>query len=310
MNKSLTSTWNRIAAFLAACALVSVMGAVGANDANAARIVGHQDAPGVSAKSGTDIVRITLSPGNPDDDNSPASGSISGVTVHLERLKGVSPASPQDREKVEKATAAELAAWPKDLHFSQVTDENGSVKFSDLPQGIYLVTSTAPNDSYREINPFLVSVPFYGLDYDSTPVEGVIVAKSHKPGETPPPSTPPTTPPKTPPTTPPATPPKTPPTTPGTSTPPKTPPTTPTTPGEPGTSTTPSTTSTPPNEPGTSTPSDSSGSSSSSGSSGSSGSLALTGVQVAGLVALAAALIGGGFVIIAASRKNSESRKN
>lgn len=309
MNKSLTSTWNRIAAFLAACALVSVMGAVGANDANAARIVGHQDAPGVSATSGTDIVRITLSPGNPDDDNSPASGSISGVTVHLERLKGISPASQQDREKVEKATAAELAAWPKDLHFSQVTDENGSVKFSDLPQGIYLVTSTAPNDSYREINPFLVSVPFYGLDYDSTPVEGVIVAKSHKPGETPPPSTPPTTPPKTPPTTPPGTPP----TTPGTSTPPKTPPTTPTTPttpGEPGTSTTTSTTSMPPGEPGTSTPSGSSGSSSSSGSSGGSGSLALTGVQVAGLVAVAAALIGGGFVIIAASKKNSESGKN
>ena len=309
MNKYLTSTWNRIAAFLAACALVAVMGAIGANDANAARIVGRVDAPGVSATSGTDIVRITLSPGNPDDDNSSASGSISGVTIHLERLKGISPASQQDREKVENATAAELAEWPKDLHFSQVTDENGSVKFSDLPEGIYLVTSTAPNDSYREINSFLVSVPFYGAGYDSTPVEGVIVAKSHKPGETPPPSTPPTTPPKTPPTTPPGTPP----TTPGTSTPPKTPPTTPTTPttpGEPGTSTTTSTTSMPPGEPGTSTPSGSSGSSSSSGSSGGSGSLALTGVQVAGLVATAAALIGGGFVIIAASRKNSESRKN
>ncbi|EEB62471.1 SpaA isopeptide-forming pilin-related protein [Corynebacterium amycolatum] len=309
MNKYLTSTWNRIAAFLAACALVAVMGAIGANDANAARIVGRVDAPGVSATSGTDIVRITLSPGNPDDDNSSASGSISGVTIHLERLKGISPSSPQDREKVENATAAELAEWPKDLHFSQVTDENGSVKFSDLPEGIYLVTSTAPNDSYREINSFLVSVPFYGAGYDSTPVEGVIVAKSHKPGETPPPSTPPTTPPKTPPTTPPGTPP----TTPGTSTPPKTPPTTPTTPttpGKPGTSTTTSTTSTTPGEPGTSTPSDSSGSSSSSGSSGRSGSLALTGVQVAGLVAVAAALIGGGFVIIAASKKNSESGKN
>ena len=182
MNKYLTSTWNRIAAFLAACALVAVMGAIGANDANAARIVGRVDAPGVSATSGTDIVRITLSPGNPDDDNSTASGSISGVTIHLERLKGVSPSSPQDREKVENATAAKLAEWPKDLHFSQVTDENGSVKFSDLPEGIYLVTSTAPNESYREINPFLVSVPFYGADYDSTPVEGVIVAKSHKPG--------------------------------------------------------------------------------------------------------------------------------
>ena len=288
MNKYLTSTWNRIAAFLAACALVAVMGAIGANDANAARIVGRVDAPGVSATSGTDIVRITLSPGNPDDDNSSASGSISGVTIHLERLKGISPASQQDREKVENATAAELAEWPKDLHFSQVTDENGSVKFSDLPEGIYLVTSTAPNDSYREINSFLVSVPFYGAGYDSTPVEGVIVAKSHKPGETPPPSTPPTTPPKTPPTT----------------------PTTPTTPGEPGTSTTTSTTSMPPGEPGTSTPSGSSGSSSSSGSSGGSGSLALTGVQVAGLVAVAAALIGGGFVIIAASKKNSESGKN
>ena len=305
MNKYLTSTWNRIAAFLAACALVAVMGAIGANDANAARIVGRVDAPGVSATSGTDIVRITLSPGNPDDDNSSASGSISGVTIHLERLKGISPSSPQDREKVENATAAELAEWPKDLHFSQVTDENGSVKFSDLPEGIYLVTSTAPNDSYREINSFLVSVPFYGAGYDSTPVEGVIVAKSHKPGETPPPSTPPTTPPKTPPTTPPGTPP----TTPGTSTPPKTP-TTPTAPGKPGTSTATSTTSTTPGEPGTSTPSDSSGSSSSSGSSGRSGSLALTGVQVAGLVAVAAALIGGGFVIIAASKKNSESGKN
>lgn len=303
MNKYLTSTWNRIAAFLAACALVAVTGAIGANDANAARIVGRVDAPGVSATSGTDIVRITLSPGNPDDDNSTVSGFISGVTIHLERLKGISPSSQQDREKVENATAAELAEWPKDLHFSQVTDENGSVKFSDLPEGIYLVTSTAPNDSYREINPFLVSVPFYGADYDSTPVEGVIVAKSHKPGETPPPSTPPTTPPNTPPTTPPGTPP----TTPGTSTPPKTPPTTP---GEPGTSTTTSTTSTPPDGSGSSTPSGSSGSSSSSGSSGGSGSLALTGVQVAGLVAAAAALIGGGFVIIAASKKNSESGKN
>lgn len=303
MNKYLTSTWNRIAAFLAACALVAVMGAIGANDANAARIVGRVDAPGVSATSGTDIVRITLSQGNPDDDNSSASGSISGVTIHLHRLKGISPSSQQDREKVENATAAELAEWPKDLHFSQVTDENGSVKFSDLPEGIYLVTSTAPNDSYREINPFLVSVPFYGAGYDSTPVEGVIVAKSHKPGETPPPSTPPTTPPKTPPTTPPGTPP----TTPGTSTPPKTPPTTP---GEPGTSTTTSTTSTPPGGSGTSKPSGSSGSSSSAGSSGGSGSLALTGVQVAGLVAAAAALIGGGFVIIAASKKNSESGKN
>lgn len=290
MNKYLTSTWNRIAAFLAACALGAVMGATGANDANAARIVGRVDAPGVSATSGTDIVRITLSPGNPDDDNSTAPGSISGVTIHLERLKGISPSSQQNREKVENATAAELAEWPKDLHFSQVTDENGSVKFSDLPEGIYLVTSTAPNDSYRVINPFLVSVPFYGAGYDSTPVEGVIVAKSHKPGETPPPSTPPTTPPNIPPTTPPGTPP----TTPGTSTPPKTPPTLPTTPGEPGTS----------------TPSGSSGSSSSSGSSGGSGSLALTGVQVAGLVAAAAALIGGGFVIIAASKKNSESGKN
>ena len=295
MNKYLTSTWNRIAAFLAACALVAVMGAIGANDANAARIVGRVDAPGVSATSGTDIVRIALSPGNPDDDNSTALGSIFGVTIHLERLKGISPSSQQDREKVENTTAAELAEWPKDLHFSQVTDENGSVKFSDLPEGIYLVTSTAPNDSYREINPFLVSVPFYGVDYDSTPVEGVIVAKSHKPGETPPPTTPPTTPPGTPPTTP------------GTSTPPKTPPTTP---GEPGTSTTTSTTSTPPGGSGTSKPSGSSGSSSSSGSSGGSGSLALTGVQVVGLVAAAAALIGGGFVIIAASKKNSESGRN
>ncbi|WP_141753108.1 hypothetical protein [Corynebacterium sp. HMSC065H09] len=113
MNKYLTSTWNRIAAFLAACALVAVMGAIGANDANAARIVGRVDAPGVSATSGTDIVRITLSPGNPDDDNSSASGSISGVTIHLERLKGISPASQQDREKVETPPQLSLPSGRK-----------------------------------------------------------------------------------------------------------------------------------------------------------------------------------------------------
>ncbi|QTH60041.1 hypothetical protein J5O04_02585 [Corynebacterium hindlerae] len=158
---------------------------------------------------GTDILRIQLTQGNPADNGKPVSGLIQGVTIHLNRLAGIDPNSPEDMLRVEKAALDEVKTWPTDSHFSLVTDANGIVQFEGLSQGIYLVTSTAPSDEYREINPFLVAVPFHTVQHNSTPVAGVIVAKSHKPGN------PPTFPPVVPPVVPPSEPPATPPTRPG-----------------------------------------------------------------------------------------------
>ena len=156
-------------------------------------------------------------------------------------------------------------------------------RFDGLAHGFYVVTSTAPDDSYREINPFVVAVPFHTVVDNPKPVPGVIVAKTHKPGETPTPptsSSAPSAPPSRPDT--PQTPPNYPPTKPGK--PPHQPETTP-----PGT----------PSAGKTSTPVT---------SSGNGGSLAMTGAQVIGVVAAALALIATGFVMIAFSRrKNSES---
>ncbi|MCT1718633.1 MULTISPECIES: surface anchored protein [Corynebacterium] len=266
----------------------------GADIAQAVPVAGRDGVAGVEQSVGTNVLKIRLTKGNPDDDGQTVAGSVEGVTIHLDRLEGIDPKNPADMKRVESARLDEIQKWNKDLNLSKVTDANGEVQFSGLVDGIYLVTSSAPDGNYREINAFLVAVPFHTVTEDPNPVEGVIVAKSHTPGKTPPP----TTPPKTPPTTP-TTPPKTPPTTP-TDTPPTTPEDGRTTPA-----TTPTTAPTkPPKTPvGESASGSSQGQSSSSGTSG---SLALTGVQVAGLVAAAAALIGAGFIIIAVSRKKDK----
>lgn len=283
----------RLSAVAAAITLLLAGGAAfGASAAGAVPVAGSDDAPGVNRSAATDTLKIQLSQGNPDDDGQAPTGSVQGVTIHLDRLAGIDPKNPSDKRRVENANSDQINAWEKDLHVSGVTDANGVVYFKGLADGIYVVSSTAPNDSYREINSFLVAVPFYTVTNDPTPVPGVIVAKSHNPGTPPetPPTTPPTMPPTVPPTTPPTVPSKPPKTTPGV--PPTTPDKpTPSTPGEP----------TPP-EPGN--PSQTPGSPGGK----SSGPLAITGVQAAGLAVIAAVLIGSGFVIISVN-KNRRDKK-
>ena len=226
---------------------------------------------------------IRLTQGNPNDDGQPPSGKIQGVTIHLDRLAGLDPTNADDAARVRNANLDEVRDWRTDVHVDLVTNANGEVTFDGLAHGFYVVTSTAPDDSYREINPFVVAVPFHTVVDNPKPVPGVIVAKTHKPGETPTPptsSSAPSAPPSRPDT--PQTPPNYPPTKPGK--PPHQPETTP-----PGT----------PSAGKTSTPVT---------SSGNGGSLAMTGAQVIGVVAAALALIATGFVMIAFSRrKNSES---
>ena len=279
--KRLTNAWSaRVAAVGVACAIA--FAGPGVVAAEAVQVAGQQST-GAERTSATDTVTIRLTQGNPNDDGQPPSGKIQGVTIHLDRLAGLDPTNADDAARVRNANLDEVRDWRTDVHVDLVTNANGEVTFDGLAHGFYVVTSTAPDDSYREINPFVVAVPFHTVVDNPKPVPGVIVAKTHKPGETPTPptsSSAPSAPPSRPDT--PQTPPNYPPTKPGK--PPHQPETTP-----PGT----------PSAGKTSTPVT---------SSGNGGSLAMTGAQVLGVVAAAMVLIATGFVMIAFSRrKNSES---
>ena len=279
--KRLTNTWSaRVVAVGVACAVA--FAGPGVVAAEAVQVAGQQST-GAERTSATDTVTIRLTQGNPNDDGQPPSGKIQGVTIHLDRLAGLDPTNADDAARVRNANLDEVRDWRTDVHVDLVTNANGEVTFDGLAHGFYVVTSTAPDDSYREINPFVVAVPFHTVVDNPKPVPGVIVAKTHKPGETPTPptsSSAPSAPPSRPDT--PQTPPNYPPTKPRK--PPHQPETTP-----PGT----------PSAGKTSTPVT---------PSGNGGSLAMTGAQVIGVVAAALALIATGFVMIAFSRrKNSES---
>ncbi|MGM1310306.1 surface anchored protein [Corynebacterium striatum] len=276
--KRLTNAWSaRVVAVGVVCAVAFAGPGVVAGEA--VQVAGQQST-GAERTSATDTVTIRLTQGNPNDDGQPPSGKIQGVTIHLDQLAGLDPTNADDAARVRNANLDEVRDWRTDVHVDLVTNANGEVTFDGLAHGFYVVTSSAPDDSYREINSFVVAVPFHTVVDNPNPVPGVIVAKTHKPGETPTPPRTPTTPPSHPNT--PQTTPNYPPTKPGK--PPHQPETTP--PGTPGVGK-------------TSTPA---------APSGNSGSLAMTGAQVIGVVAAALALIATGFVMIAFSRrKNSES---
>lgn len=277
----LTSTWSaQMAAVGVACAIA--FAGPGMLAAGAVQVAGQQTT-GAERTVDSDTVTVRLTQGNPDDDGQAPSGQVQGVTIHLARLAGLDPNNADNAARVQDANLDEIREWRSDVHVDQVTDANGEVTFDGLADGFYVVTSSAPDDSYREINPFVVAVPFHTVVDNPNPVPGVIVAKTHKPGETPTPTTSSSTP-SAPPSRPntPQTPPNYPPTKPGK--PPHQPETTP---------------SATPSAGKTSTPAV---------SSGNGGSLAMTGAQVLGVVAAALALIATGFVMIAFSRrKNSES---
>ena len=279
--KRLTNAWSaRVVAVGVACAVA--FAGPGTVAAEAVQVAGQQST-GSERTMATDTVTVRLTQGNPNDDGHAPAGKIQGVTIRLARLAGLDPTNADDAARVRNANLDEVRDWRTDVHVDLVTNANGEVTFDGLAHGFYVVTSTAPDDSYREINPFVVAVPFHTVVDNPKPVPGVIVAKTHKPGETPTPptsSSAPSAPPSRPDT--PQTPPNYPPTKPGK--PPHQPETTP-----PGT----------PSAGKTSTPVT---------SSGNGGSLAMTGAQVIGVVAAALALIATGFVMIAFSRrKNSES---
>lgn len=251
---------------LSAGLLGGANGAVGVADA--AQVAGLSDQPGVSRDYGTDTLSITLSPGNGDPVN-PATGKVAGVTIKLERLQGIDPENAADKAKVRNTSADEIADWPTDRTITAVTNEAGQVRFQGLEKGIYLVTSQAPAGAAA--GEYREISPFL------VAVPFHTVADNPRPVEgvivaktnnTVPPNTSPTPPRTTPPTTP--------------STPP---------PGD-----------TPPGE--TPPPRETPGSGNE--KEREQGALAMTGVQIIGLVLAAVALMGAGLLMLLITKKRKQ----
>lgn len=251
---------------LSAGLLGGANGAVGIADA--AQVAGLSDQPGVSRDYGTDTLSITLSPGNGDPVN-PATGKVAGVTIKLERLQGIDPENAADKAKVRNTSADEIADWPTDRTITAVTNEAGQVRFQGLEKGIYLVTSQAPAGAAA--GEYREISPFL------VAVPFHTVADNPRPVEgvivaktnnTVPPNTPPTPPRTTPPTTP--------------STPP---------PGD-----------TPPGE--TPPPRETPGSGNE--KEREQGALAMTGVQIIGLVLATVALMGAGLLMLLITKKRKQ----
>lgn len=84
-----------------------------------------------------------------------------------------------------KEAASELAQFAKDNNLTcfnnQTTDANGTVKFENLPLGLYLVVQTGSVKGFSDCAPFLAAAPYYDAnqngwlyDVDATPKADII----------------------------------------------------------------------------------------------------------------------------------------
>lgn len=90
-----------------------------------------------------------------------------GFTVKLERIR--------DRSSINSDTKIEeIRELEKDLEFTQVTGSSASTTFSNLPSGVYLISTQAPKSTKHQQVYVQDSVVYVPLDGDC---EGVVNAK-------------------------------------------------------------------------------------------------------------------------------------
>jgi hypothetical protein len=96
----------------------------------------------------------------------------------------VTVATQEDLNSAENAAALVAYAQENDLDYAMVAEvsEEGTVEFSELPIGLYLVVQAENAEGYTAINPFLVGIPqvvddSYVYEINGTPkVEGLEAA--------------------------------------------------------------------------------------------------------------------------------------
>lgn len=163
--------WGRWLAAIAAGALVAVTSPDGAIANStlpatvptvmtaAVPITGDGDPSAIltsaGAPSGTGTLKVSLYKGNPHDDVKPP--KVVGVKIQVQKVKDVSLADSTSWNSIKNLTPEQAATKELEPVASVTTDNNGTVKFTNLAVGLYLVKQL--DTTVPSFHPFLVTLP-------------------------------------------------------------------------------------------------------------------------------------------------------
>lgn len=148
--------------------------------AEAKTVFGNTDDLDISVIDANRLVHVTftLTGDNPYDDLDPEElppAPLSGYRITLTQILGFDPRNPVDRLRADAITPEGARLMPHGVIASAVTNEQGFAKISDLPVGLYLVETVAPEGDpthkYKKLEPFLVMLPTGGMQgWDYVPI--------------------------------------------------------------------------------------------------------------------------------------------
>lgn len=157
----------------------SVSGSISVR-AEAKTVFGNTDDLDISVIDANRLVDITftLTGDNPYDDVDPEElppAPLNGYQITVTQILGFDPRDPVDRLRADAITPEGARLLPHGVTASAVTDEHGFAKISDLPIGLYLVETVAPQGDpthkYKKLEPFLVMLPTGGIEgWDYVPI--------------------------------------------------------------------------------------------------------------------------------------------
>lgn len=191
-NSKRTTRLTRAAASIAVVAAMSLGGTSVMADART--VIGVVDAQAVSAIDPARSIDLTLikTPPNPD-------GVIEGVTFTVRKVNNVDLTTEAGWALARGMSVAEARQRGFSEEHSAVTDAEGKAYFTGLSVGLYLVTETVPsdaNENYERSAEFLITLPTGGDDGQHWNYDVTVYTKDKvKPTKPPKPTDPPTIPP-------------------------------------------------------------------------------------------------------------------
>ena len=116
-------------------------------------------------------------------------GGVSGAVFTLERLGGYDLDDPEVWKSFKSLDLEDVQDAQVEARFSGITDQDGNAIFTGLPQGLYRVSETPPDDptkDFRVSSPFLLTLPVANED-GSGWAYSVVVSPKKKPDDVNPP---------------------------------------------------------------------------------------------------------------------------
>lgn len=167
---------------------------------SAQTVIGVVNSQAVTDIDSSRLVSLTIikTPGNPYDDESGQLPPIQGVTFTVQRVQGINLATEAGWETARDIELDEARERGFTHTFTAVTNADGEAYFPNLPVGLYVISETpvrVPGQPTPEIIDFMITLPTGDYDGVNWDYDVQVRAKSEEvAGSTPTPTTTPTTP--------------------------------------------------------------------------------------------------------------------